>query len=106
MPRAPPPRHRSFLLFPISYSFMKKIPSHTDIKNPLLSLLKRKDEVSLTEALAFIAKKFSLSKAAQQQRQGCGKETVLQNRLRWARWELKRAGKIETTRRGYFRLIP
>jgi restriction endonuclease Mrr len=37
--------------------------------------------------------------------QECGKESVLQNRLRWARWELKREGKIETTRRGFFRAV-
>lgn len=34
-----------------------------------------------------------------------GKETVLQNRLPWARWELQRDGVIETTRRGHFRLL-
>ena len=32
-------------------------------------------------------------------------QLILQNRLRWARWELKREGKIETTRRGFFRLV-
>lgn len=79
------------------------IPSHTEIKKPLLALLKRECEVSLKEAIAFVAKKFSVSKAAQKRRQGCGKETVLQNRLRWARWELQREGKVEITGRGYFR---
>ena len=80
------------------------IPSHTAIKKPLLALLKRKGEVSLDEAIAYIAKKFSLSKAKQKRRQGCGKESVLQNRIRWARWELQRDGIVKTTRRGYFRL--
>jgi restriction endonuclease Mrr len=83
---------------------VSKIPSHTDIKNPLLALLKRKREVSLDEALAYIAKKFQLSKAAQKQMQSCGREGVLSNRLRWARWELKREGKVVTPRRGFFRL--
>lgn len=81
------------------------IPSHREIKKPLLLLLRRKPEVSLDEAVAFIAKKFRLSKASQKRRQGCGNETVLQNRLRWARWELKREGTIETARRGFFRLM-
>lgn len=80
------------------------IPSHTDIRKPLIALLKRKGEVSLDEAIAFIAKKFSVSKAARKRKQGCGKETVLQNRLRWARWELQREGTVKTTRRGFFRL--
>jgi restriction system protein len=80
------------------------LPTHNDLKKPLLTLLKRKGEVSLDEALAYVAKRFAIPKAARKRRQPCGKETVLQNRLRWARWELKRDGVIETTRRGYFRL--
>lgn len=80
------------------------LPTHGEIKKPLLSLLRRRKEVSLPEAIAFIAKRRRLSKAAQSRRQGCGKETVLQNRLRWARWELKQEGKVVTTRRGFFRL--
>lgn len=81
------------------------IPSHQDMKKPLVALLKRKGEVSLEEALAYIAKKFSLSVSAQNRKQDCGRETVFQNRLRWARWELKSEGKIETTGRGRFRLV-
>lgn len=83
---------------------MSKIPSHTDIKKPLLALLKRRQEVSLTEAIEHVVKTFGLSKAAAKQMQGCSKETVLQNRVRWARWELKRDGKVKTTRRGHFAL--
>jgi restriction system protein len=85
-------------------SAKSSVPTHGEIKEPLLSLLRRKGEVSLPDALAFVAKKFALSKSAQARKQGCGKETVLQNRLRWAPWELQREGKVETTRRGYFRL--
>ena len=83
---------------------MSSIPSHTDIKKSLLTLLERKKEVSLDEAIAFIADTFSLSKAARKKMQRCKKETVLQNRLRWARWELQRDGKIKTTRRRFFAL--
>jgi restriction system protein len=80
------------------------LPTHADIKKPLLALLRRKQEVSPGEAVAFVAKKFAVSETSRQRRQPCGKETVLQNRVRWARWELTRAGKVETSRRGYFRL--
>ncbi len=80
------------------------LPSHGELKKPLLALLRRKREVSLPDALAFVAKRFRLSKADQSRRQSCGKETVLSNRIRWARWELKQEGKVETTRRGFFRL--
>jgi restriction system protein len=80
------------------------IPSHGELKKPLLALLRRKGEVSLPDALAFVAKKFRLSKAEQSRRLACGKEGALQNRIRWARWELKQEGKVQTTRRGYFRL--
>jgi restriction endonuclease Mrr len=80
------------------------LPSHTEIKKPLLQLLKAKGEVSLEEAVAHIAKTFSVSERSQHRKQGSGRETVLQNRVRWARWELKRDGVIVTTRRGCFTL--
>jgi len=80
------------------------IPSHTKIKPLLLALLTRKGELSLPDAIESIAKKFSLSKAQRAKHQPCGKETVLQNRVRWARWELQRDGKVRTTRRGFFDL--
>lgn len=83
---------------------MPKLPSAKEMRNPLLALLKRKGEISLDEALNHIAKHFKLSKAACKARQDCKKETVLQNRLRWARWQLKREGLIETSKRGHFRL--
>ncbi len=82
---------------------MTQLPSAKEMKKPLLAFVKRKGEVSLQDALDHIAKKFSLSKAAQRAKQKCKKETLLQNRLRWARWELQREGLIETTSRGHFR---
>lgn len=81
------------------------IPSHQEMKKPLLALLKRKGEVSLEEALTHMAKKFGVSERARKKMNPSGHETTFQNRLRWARWELKNEGVIETTRRGYFRLV-
>ena len=75
------------------------------MKKPLLALLKKKGEVSLTEAMAYIAGHFGISPKVQKWFQSCGKEPLLQNRLRWARWELNRDGKIKTTKRGYFKLV-
>jgi restriction system protein len=80
------------------------LPTHEAIKKPLLVLLRRKGEVSLDEAIAFVARRFSVSKKNRTLRQPCGKETILQNRVRWARWALQRDGKVRTSRRGYFRL--
>jgi restriction system protein len=80
------------------------IPTNREIRKPLLALLQRKREVSLDEAIAYVAQHFRISESLQKRKQGCGKESVLQNRLRWARWELMREGRVETTRRGYFRL--
>ena len=80
------------------------LPSTADIKKPLLSYLKRrKDEVSLDDAMAHVVKTFNICSVCLAEKQGCGKETIFQNRLRWARWELKQEGLVETTRRGYFR---
>ena len=80
------------------------LPTHQEIKAPLLTLLKRRKEVSLVEALDFIAAKFELSRRVTKKMQDCKKETVLQNRLRWARWEMQRDGLVKTTRRGFFAL--
>lgn len=83
-----------------------QLPTAEQIKKPLLALLKkRKGEVSLTQAIDHIARTFDLPEKMTEVKQKCGKETTLQNRLRWARWQLKREGVIETTRRGYFKLI-
>jgi hypothetical protein len=48
------------LSYPFPFFEMTKIPSHQEIKKPLLALAKRKQEVSLEEAIDYISDKFNL----------------------------------------------
>ena len=49
-------------------------------------------------------RRFNLSSEEQQQLLGSGQQTVIRNRAGWARTYLKKAGLIESTRRGVFRI--
>lgn len=80
------------------------VPSASEIKPVLLKIIRNRKEHALADVLQAVADHFGLSTRLTRKRQECGKETVLQNRLRWARWELLRDGKVVTTRRGFFKL--
>src|SRR5262249_16871089 len=54
--------------------------------------------------LARLAEMFNLSSEERQQLLGSGQQTVIRNRAGWARTYLKKAGLIDSTRRGYFRI--
>lgn len=84
---------------------MTKIPSYREMKAPLILFLSDRKEHSLKEAVIHIARRFRVPVKDRAKMLACGKETVLQNRVRWARFELKRMGLVETTRRGYFRWL-
>ena len=81
---------------------MPPIPRTEDPKKTLLTVLRRRKELSLPDAIAHVAAKRSIPMTATRKMLGCGKETALQNRVRWARWEFQQEGRVRTTRRGHF----
>ena len=71
---------------------------------PLLRLLKDGKEHYLNEVVGSLADEFELSPEEREQLLSSGQQTVIRNRTGWARTYLKKAGLLESTRRGYFRI--
>lgn len=80
------------------------IPDYQTVMLPLLRFLRDGKERSLGEAVDAIADHFKLPPEDRQQLLPSGASTVIGNRVGWARTYLKKAGLIESTRRGFFRL--
>jgi restriction system protein len=80
------------------------IPDYQTIMLPLLQFLKDGKEHNIGEVVDSLADQFKLSTEDRQQLLGSGQQTVIRNRAGWARTYLKKAGLIESTRRGFFRI--
>src|SRR5687767_13795576 len=80
------------------------IPDYQTVMLPLLRLLKDGNEHNLGEVVNSLAEEFKLSAEERQQLLGSGQQTVIRNRAGWARTYLKKAGLLEATRRGFFRI--
>lgn len=80
------------------------IPDYQSMMLPLLSLLEDKKEHSLREVIDTLADKFRLTDEERRQLLPSGQQDTLSNRVGWARTYMKKAGLIESTRRGFFRI--
>lgn len=80
------------------------IPDYQTVMLPLLRFLRDGKEYNIGEVVDSLAKEFSLSSEERQQLLGSGQQTVIRNRAGWARTYLKKAGLIESVRRGHFRI--
>jgi restriction system protein len=80
------------------------IPDYQTVMLPLLTFLRDRKEHNLTEAVSALSDKFGLSTEEREQLLESGQQTVIRNRAGWARTYLKKAGLIESTRRGFFRI--
>lgn len=80
------------------------IPDYQTLMLPLLRFLGDGQERVVDEADEALAAEFGLTAEERQQRIPCGQETVMRNRIGWARTYLKKAALIEKTRRGHFRI--
>jgi len=59
---------------------------------------------TMAETVGSLAKEFKLTEPEQEELLPSGSETVFTNRVRWARTFLKKAGLIDATGRGRFRI--
>ena len=83
------------------------VPKYDQIMLPLLRHLNSDDgEVNVATVMPRLAKEFGLSDEQLQLRLPSGKQTYFANRCHWAKFYLLRAGLLENTRRGYFRITP
>jgi restriction system protein len=77
------------------------IPDYQTIMLPLLKFLEDKKEHSLREAIDTLADQFRLTAEERRELLPSGNQTIFNNRVGWARTYMKKAGLIESTRRGY-----
>jgi len=80
------------------------IPVFQEIMLPLLHLLQDKQEHSLRQVIDSLSNQFKLTQEEQRELLPSGKQAIFDNRVGWARTHLKKAGLIESTRRGFFRI--
>jgi restriction system protein len=80
------------------------IPVFQQIMLPLLQLLEDKQEHSLRQVIDSLTNRFNLTQEEQHELLPSGKQAIFDNRVGWARTHLKKAGLIESTRRGFFRI--
>lgn len=80
------------------------IPDYQTMMLPLLRLLKDREEHSLREVIDKLGSEFSLSESELKELLPSGQQEIFHNRVGWARTYMKKAGLVETTRRGHFQI--
>jgi restriction system protein len=80
------------------------IPDYQTFMLPLLRLAGDGHEHFFRDAVSSLSDQFGLSDEERSARLASGQQTVVANRVGWARTYMKKAGLLESTRRGYFRI--
>lgn len=80
------------------------IPSYKQFMRPFLELAKEANgsEVKLRDVINQLADKFNLTEEERAETFSSGKQTVLDNRVGWARTYITKAGLLEATKRAHF----
>lgn len=82
------------------------IPDFQTIMLPLMQMASDGQEYSLREAIEQLSHHFHLSDQERQEMLPSGRQATFDNRVGWAKTHLKKAGLLQTTRRGYFQITP
>ena len=80
------------------------IPDYQTIMLPLLKLAGDKQEHSMRKAIDRLASEFKLSDEERKELLPSGRHEIFDNRVGWARTYMKKAGLLEITRWGHFRI--
>ncbi len=80
------------------------IPDFQSIKLPLLKFVGDRKEHSLRETIEALSEEFDLTDEERQELLPSGQQATFGNRVGWARTYMKKAGLLESTRRGYVRI--
>lgn len=80
------------------------VPSYEALLLPLLQSLADGDERAMGELRDVVAAALKLTPEARSELLPSGRQTVFANRLGWAKTYLEKAGLLETTRRGVYRV--
>jgi restriction system protein len=79
------------------------LPDYQSLMLPVLKTAAQ-GEIRLRNATELLAEEFQLSEAEKAEMLPSGQQTIFANRVGWAKTYLKKAGLVETTRRGYFQI--
>jgi len=82
------------------------IPDYQTVMLPLLKYLSDGSEHGLADSVQALADEFALSPEERQKLLPSGAGLVIRNRVGWARTYLKKAGLLDQTRRGFFKIAP
>jgi len=80
------------------------IPDYESIMLPLLKFAGDKQEHHIREAIAKLASQFNISDDEKKELLPSGQQAIFDNRVGWARTYLKKAGLLETPRRGFLKI--
>ena len=80
------------------------IPDYQSVMLPLLRFAADGNEHSLREAIEGLTEKFGLTDTERKELLPSGQQATFDNRVAWARTYMSKAGLLEPTRRGYFRI--
>ena len=80
------------------------IPDYQTIILPLLRFGGDQKEHSLREAIDNLGKEFGLTEEEKKELLPSGQQEIFTNRVAWARTYMGKAGLLESTRRGYFKI--
>jgi restriction system protein len=83
------------------------VPDYQSVMLPLLKFAaEKKDETSTGEVVEVLTKVFRLTEEDLKELLPSGIQSTFVNRVGWAATYMKKAGLLETTRRGYYRITP
>jgi len=80
------------------------IPDYQNIMLSLLKYMGDKKEHHIRDATEQLADEFNLAEDERKELLQSGQQTIFDNRVGWAKTYLKKAGLLESTRRGYFKI--
>ena len=80
------------------------IPDYQSIMYPLLEILSTNEEKSIREVYESISNKFQLTDSERDELLPSGRQSIIENRVGWAKTYLLKAGLLESTRRGHIKI--
>ena len=81
------------------------IPDYQSLMLPVLSA-SIEGEIRIGDLVERLAEKLALTLEERAELLPSGKQTLFSNRVHWAKTYLSKAGLLESTRRGYFKITP
>jgi restriction system protein len=80
------------------------IPDFESLMLPTLEFAADRNEHSIRETIEYLANKYSLTEEERKKRLPSGGIPILNNRISWTLFYLRKAGLLESTRRGFYRI--